>query len=434
MKDIATIIYHFFNTKRLETKFKTKEELQIWQQKKINNLIKKTLSKSPFYQQYLHLPFSQFPIINKKIMMENFSVINIARITKEEALRIAFTAEESRDFLPMIGDISVGLSSGTSGGRGIFMANNSERLKWAGIMLAKALPNGIFASYKVAFFLRANNRLYTSVRKSYNLDFNFFDLTKPFSHHLNNLQQYQPNLLIAPASILLELARLQEQKKINISPMKIFSVAEVLDAFDREYIEKIFQQCLSEIYQCTEGFLAITDQFKKLRLNEEYLYVEKEWIDKKSGRFVPIITDFSRTTQPIVRYRLDDVLIEDFCDKPFTYLKAIEGRCDDICFLESKKDNQPIPIFSEILRNAFATNKSDFSEYKIIQHTIGKFEIMLQPDSDIVLQKNITESFAKMCERQLCKVPELQFTKYQFPAPNQKLKRIENRCKISTSL
>lgn len=434
MKDVATIIYHFFKAKRLEKKFKTKEELQIWQQKKIDNLINKTLSRSPFYQKYLKLPFSEFPIINKKIMMENFTHINTAKITKEEALKTAFAAEESRDFSPMIGDISVGLSSGTSGSRGIFMANNSERLKWAGIMLAKALPNGIFSSYKVAFFLRANNQLYNSVKKSRNIDFNFFDLTKPFSQHLDILQQYQPNLLIAPASVLLQLARAQEQGKINIYPIKIFSAAEVLDAFDREHIEKIFQQRLDEIYQCTEGFLAITDKSKKLRLNEEYLYIEKEWIDKKSGRFVPIITDFSRTTQPIVRYRLDDVLIEDFCNKPFTYLKEIEGRCDDICFLKSKKDHQSIPIFSEILRNAFATTKSDFSEYKIIQHSADKFEIMLEPISDMILQKNIRESFARMCERQFCKVPELQFTKYQFLDSNQKLKRIENRCKISENL
>ena len=434
MKDIATLLYHFFNAKRLEKKFKTKEELQIWQQGKIDSLIKKTLSKSPFYQKYLNLPFSEFPIINKKIMMENFTHINTAKITKEEALKIAFAAEESRDFSPMIGDISVGLSSGTSGSRGIFMANSFERLKWAGIMLAKALPNGIFSSYKVAFFLRANNRLYTSVRKSRNIDFNFFDLTKPFFQHLDSLQKYQPNLLIAPASVLLQLARAQEQEKINISPIKIFSTAELLDSFDREYIEKIFQQRLSEIYQCTEGFLAITDKSQRLRLNEEYLYIEKEWIDKKSGRFVPIITDFSRTTQPIVRYRLDDVLIEDFCNKPFTYLKEIEGRCDDICFLESEKDQQSVPIFAEILRNAFATTKSDFNEYKIIQHSAGKFEIMLEPNSDMILQKNISESFVKMCEKHFCKVPKLQFTKYQFLASNQKLKRIENRCKISENL
>ncbi len=434
MKDITTILYHFFNTKRLEKKFKTKEELQIWQQIKIDSLIKKTLSNSPFYQKYLHLPFSEFPIINKKIMMDNFTHINTAKITKEEALKTAFAAEESRDFSPMIGDISVGLSSGTSGSRGIFMANSSERLKWAGIMLAKALPNGIFSSYKVAFFLRANNRLYTSVRKSRNIDFNFFDLTQLFLQHLDILQKYQPNLLIAPASVLLQLARAQEQGKINISPIKIFSAAEVLDAFDREYIEKIFQQRLDEIYQCTEGFLAITDKSQRLRLNEEYLYIEKEWIDKKSGRFVPIITDFSRTTQPIVRYRLDDVLIEDFGDEPFTYLKAIEGRCDDICFLESEKNHQSVTIFAEILRNAFATTKSDFNEYKIIQHSASKFEIMLEPASDMILQKNISESFVKMCEKQFCKVPELQFTKYQFPPSNQKLKRIENRCKIPENL
>lgn len=37
--------------------------------------------------------------------------------------------------------------------------------------------------------------------------------------------------------------------------------------------------------------------------------IEKEWLDET--RFVPIITDLMRTSQPIVRYRLDDVLVID---------------------------------------------------------------------------------------------------------------------------
>jgi hypothetical protein len=37
-------------------------------------------------------------------------------------------------------------------------------------------------------------------------------------------------------------------------------------------------------------------------------YIEKDWIDEKSGRFSPIITDFNRKTQPIIRYKLDDIL------------------------------------------------------------------------------------------------------------------------------
>ncbi|MFW2308254.1 adenylate synthase, partial [Aliarcobacter butzleri] len=71
-----------------------------------------------------------------------------------------------------------------------------------------------------------------------------------------------------------------------------------------------------------------------LHLNEDIVYIEKDWIDEKSGRFSPIITDFNRKSQPIIRYKLDDILILEKqscpCGCVFTRIKKIEGRCDDI--------------------------------------------------------------------------------------------------------
>jgi hypothetical protein len=36
--------------------------------------------------------------------------------------------------------LTVGLSSGTSGNRGVFLVSRAERLRWAGILLGRALP------------------------------------------------------------------------------------------------------------------------------------------------------------------------------------------------------------------------------------------------------------------------------------------------------
>ena len=46
-----------------------------------------------------------------------------------------------------------------------------------------------------------------------------------------------------------------------------------------------------------------------------------------------LITDFTRRTQPVIRYRLDDVLVAATepcpCGQPTRVLEAIEGRRDD---------------------------------------------------------------------------------------------------------
>ncbi len=96
----------------------------------------------------------------------------------------------------------------------------------------------------------------------------------------------------------------------GVAATKVISIAEVLDPLDEAILENQFQQKIYQLYQCTEGFLAATCSHGTLHLNEDIVLIEKEYIDKKEGRFMPIITDFRRVSQPIIRYRLNDILIE----------------------------------------------------------------------------------------------------------------------------
>src|SRR5690606_31914825 len=49
------------------------------------------------------------PLMDKETMMSHFDELNIAGSRKEEAFRVAWRAEETRDFTPQIGDVTVGL-------------------------------------------------------------------------------------------------------------------------------------------------------------------------------------------------------------------------------------------------------------------------------------------------------------------------------------
>ncbi len=66
-----------------------------------------------------------------------------------------------------------------------------------------------------------------------------------------------------------------------------------------------------------------------MHLNEDIVHIQKEYLDEQSRRFVPIITDFSRTSQPIIRYRLNDILTEAdkpcLCGSPYTAIERIEA-------------------------------------------------------------------------------------------------------------
>ncbi|WP_131778813.1 F390 synthetase-related protein [Legionella bozemanae] len=418
------LLYYYFKTHFLRKRFKSRDQLSAYQEKRFKKLVKTTLYKSPFYQPYLHKPLNEWPIINKKIMMHHFDEINTVQIKKDHALKVALKAESTRDFSALINGIAVGLSSGTSGSRGLFLANEKERDAWAGILLAKALPKGLKRKERIAFFLRANSKLYTTLSKRKKIQFHFFDLLGNFETHIARLNEIQPTILSAPASVLLALAK--EKHRLPITPEKIFAVAEVLEKRDERIISDIFQCQVAQVYQCTEGFLAISDKKNNhLLMNEEYLIIEKEWLDEK--RFVPIITDLLRTTQPIIRYRLDDVLIEEKSNGVFTQLAGVEGRVGDICYVT--QNNKVLPLFADLIRQKMASFPFEFEDYTIQQHALNQFTIQITPD--LSEKEALTAHLNELFHAQNYDIPSWQWQPFIKKEVGVKNRRIQTLFKIT---
>jgi len=291
-------------------RFQSRASLLRWQHKKVIKFISK-LPVDNYYRRRLSLnvlftDWQSWPLIDKNEMMDNFDCLNTVGIKKEEAINVAIAAEQDRTFLPQVNGMTVGLSSGTSGYRGLFVVSKQERYDWVGCLLAKILKKSILKHQKIALFLRANSMLYESLNNS-RIEFCFFDMIKPVSNHKNTLNAFNPDILIAPPSVLRQLADLKKSAQLTISPEQIYSAAEVFDPIDKRYIQEIFKKTIGQIYQATEGFLGISCAHGKLHLNEDLLVIEKHYLDKNKKKFNPIITDFSRTSQPILRYVLKGV-------------------------------------------------------------------------------------------------------------------------------
>jgi len=126
-----------------------------------------------------------------------------------------------------------------------------EQQVWAAGVLAKALPDGLFAGERVALFLRADNNLYQSVNNRW-LSLEFYDLLAPFSAGLSRLAQQSPTLIVAPAQVLRALALAVQAGELSLSVKKVISVAEVLDEQDKALLIQTFGS-VGEIYQATEG-------------------------------------------------------------------------------------------------------------------------------------------------------------------------------------
>jgi putative adenylate-forming enzyme len=357
-------LWSYWQTRRL--RFANRAALEQYQQQRLSHFIKRHLARSPWFSQYLSQPLQTWPLMNKAVMMEHFDRINTAGLKLDDVLACAMQAEQSRDFKATVNGYSVGLSTGTSGSRGVFVVSPQEQARWAGVLLAKLLPRGLFHGERVALFLRANNNLYESVRNPW-LSFEFFDLFEPFEAHFDRLNRYDPTIVVGPAQVLRSLALARTAGNLTIKPNKVISGAEVLDPLDKALIGASLGT-VGEVYQATEGFLAATCSHGTLHLNEAHIHVEPQWLD--DTRFTPVITDFTRVTQPIVRYRLDDILVRRVtpcpCNSHEMALERIEGRCDDLLRLPAENGTE-VEVFADGLSRALAQTLPRSADYRLVQ-------------------------------------------------------------------
>jgi putative adenylate-forming enzyme len=384
------ILYYWLRF-RLATRFKSRQQLEAYQQRRLRDFFQHVLIHSPLYAPLVkaQTPLSHFPVVNKAVFMEKFDEINTCGVPKEKAMQLALQAEESRNFSPEYGNLTVGLSTGTSGKRGLFVVSENERAQWVALVMTRVIRPVFFRKQKIAFFLRANSNLYSSIGSSL-FEFRYFDIFKPIDELLTQLTDYQPDIIAAQPSILSEIADRQEKNQLQLKPRQLISFAEVLPPEDAAYISSVFQLPLTEVYQCTEGFLGVSCAHGTIHLNEDFVHVEKKYIDAR--RFHPILTDFTRTTQPIVRYELDDILVEREspcpCGSVFTGLERIEGRADDVLLFG---ENPVIKIYPDLISRMIARRTNDFRAYRLVQET--KDRICIELDCEASQLEQVGQQF-----------------------------------------
>ena len=418
MKKILKIISEFVKARWIR-KWKTRAELEKYQDKEMKKHLEYMKNHSPYFKE--NKIEDEFHM-DKKFMMENFDILNTVGVKKDEAFKIAIEGEKTRDFGKKYKGISVGLSSGTSGHRGIFVTTEEEQGTWAGMILAKMLPKGKLFGNRIAFFLRADNNLYKSIN-SFFIKLKYFDLFKNVEEHLEELDKYNPTILVAPASMLLLLAKKKKEGNLAIAPEQIISVAEVLEKKDADWLKEVFNvKFIHEIYQATEGLLGYTCHCGSIHLNEEWIKFDKEYIDE--NRFYPVITDFKRKSQPFINYRLNDILVENRgkckCGSVLTRIEKIEGRSDDIFRFKDKNGNIK-KVFPDFIRRCLLFSEK-IREYQVFQTDYDKIEIAVL-DAEEFRKKEIKKEFLRLFEQLEVENVEIEFIEY-LPEKNIKLRRI----------
>lgn len=264
------------------------------------------LAATPALRAYVGKDLSQIPAVTPAAIRADYSQWNSLGLSHDQ-LHAAARDNEAGGRGEVLPSVSCGYSTGTSGQRGIFVASAAERADYIGQSLARLLPlRALLSRPRIALVLRASNDLYKDVGKSGRISFAHFPLTLDDAALVSGLAAFRPTILIAPTHKLVVLAR----SGLALGLEHCFCGSEPMGAGERTAMAAALGVRPDPIYQATEGFLAGACRFGRLHLNDHSLVIEKEAVAGTNG-WQPIVTDLRRTSQPILRVRLDDFIEDD---------------------------------------------------------------------------------------------------------------------------
>ncbi|RYD91583.1 MAG: cell division protein FtsA [Sphingomonadales bacterium] len=327
--DRLRVIRAYVAARRYQARGMTREGLER-RQRKLWRDFAPVIARTPALAHLTGKPLEDFPIVRPEEIRRDFARWNTLGLSKLAAEAAAAEAESGGSG-EVVAGVSAGFSTGTSDVRGVFLASADERAEYLGQALARLLPwDGVLRRRRIALCLRADSALYRDVGNAGPFAFRFFGLGVPVPELQRELAAFDPHVFVAPSHVLAALARAGERVR---SLERVFYGAEPMGALERAWIGTQIVVRPDPIYQATEGFLGAACIHGTLHLNEDTLIIERQPV-AGTDRFQPIVTDLRRTTQPMVRVLLDDLLqARDApcpCGSPLASVEPVEGRVGDL--------------------------------------------------------------------------------------------------------
>ena len=366
MSNAATSPFHYWLSMQAmsETAMASADPLRYGQRmrsERLASLLKATLAGSPFYRHRARAAGGASPRlcdlapVTKRELMHNFDTwATDRRITRESV--DAFLREPQRVADAYLDRYLVWTSSGTSGEPGIFVqdpfslgvydALDALRLRagkgtslanWrAGQRVAYVgATGGHFAGNASISRLQ---RIVPAWMRPFAPAVQIFSVLDPLRQLVDELQAYQPTVLITYPSCAAALAQEQTAGRLRLRLAETWCGGEQLSASQHQQIHAGFGGVVRNNYGASEFFaIAWACPQQQLHLNDDWVILEP--VDER-GRLVPpgtpshsvLLTHLANQVQPLLRYDLGDrvrfVGQACACGSAFPVIE-VEGRADD---------------------------------------------------------------------------------------------------------
>lgn len=336
-----------------------RQQLEAYQAESLRRLREYAYARSLFYQRFhkglTARPLQELPVLTKQMVMEQFDelvtdpAIHLADVQAHVA-NLGGHEDEGGD-PRFLGRYWVNATSGSSGQPGLFLFDRSE---WT-MVLASFARSHEWAGLKISLTHRMRMASVASTApwhmsaragatlRSWWMPALRLAASEPVDSIVEQLNAWQPEMLVAYPSMARILAQEQLAGRLRIAPHLIFTSAEVLTNETRRRIEDAWGRQPFNQYPATETgeIAAECEQRTGLHLFEDFVITE---VVDKHYRPVPpgeygdrlLVTTLFNRTQPLIHYELTDSVrlappsVLCPCGRPFALVEGIQGRTEDL--------------------------------------------------------------------------------------------------------
>jgi phenylacetate-CoA ligase len=370
----------------------SRAKLEELQQRRLAKLLDWVTQRSPFYRELcsthqMSQPYSlqDFPVMDKRTYMKHFDEIVTDRRLRLSELQKHMANVYGDDYY--LNEYRLLTTAGSSGHKTVVVFNRKEwSIQEAASMRIAAMMGVLPFSMRrpTIVTIGSPSPLHDSYRLPLSMDtglYRFYVLpaTAPIEELVQRLNSIQPHILRGFPSMLGLLVTEQLQGRLNINPSIIAGGGEPLTTELRKQLQTAWQSSVFDIYGTQEGLRAMEcNPGQGMHIFEDLGIVEV--VDEDNSR-VPdgtlghkvLFTNLFSFTQPVIRYEISDMMVlapePCPCGQPFRRILAINGRNDDVLYLQGQAGRQVAvhPVHFWNVLESFA----DIRQYQVVHESDG---------------------------------------------------------------
>ena len=394
-------------------------KLEELQQRQLAKLLDWAIQRSPFYRELFRThPANQpcslqdFPAMDKKTYMTHFDEIVTdprLRLSQLEKHMAHISGDEY-----YLDEYRVLTTAGSSGRKTVMVFNRKEwSIQEAASMRIAAMMGVVPFSLRrpTIVTIGSPSPLHDSYRLPLSMDiglyhFHVLPATAPVEELVQRLNSIHPHILRGFPSMLGLLVTEQLRGRLHINPSIIAGGGEPLPGELRKQLQAAWQSSVFDIYGTQEGLRAMEcSSGQGMHIFEDLGIVE---VVDEDNRHVPdgtlghkiLFTSLFGFTQPVIRYEIADMMVlareSCPCGQPFRRILAINGRNDDVLYLQDQAGRQVAvhPVHFWNVLESFA----DIRQYQVVHESDGICLRLMLDEGNGNVARSVTKELTRKLE------------------------------------